>query len=103
MFVFDAALVGATNVDYIGDFTSGTDRLQLDWSVFTSLTPGGPLSNDPFVLGSAAADANDFIIFDQSMGALLYDADGNGADSSAVQLATLGVRTTLTAGDILAG
>jgi Ca2+-binding RTX toxin-like protein len=47
---------------------------------------------DFFTLGTAAADANDRIVYDQTTGNLLYDADGTGA-TAAVQFATLGATT----------
>ena len=39
-------------------------------------------------VGTAAADANDFIVYNNSTGALYYDADGSGA-TAAVQFATV--------------
>jgi len=39
-------------------------------------------------VGTAAADANDFIIYNTSTGALFYDADGSEA-GAAVQFATV--------------
>ena len=48
--------------------------------------------------GAAAADANDYLIYDNGTGALLYDADGNGA-GAATQIALLGSNLALTAAD----
>jgi Ca2+-binding RTX toxin-like protein len=63
------------------DFQSGTDHVALDHSVFAVLAPGA-LGADNFHQGTAAADANDFIIYDQASGSLYYDADGNGAGAA---------------------
>jgi serralysin len=68
--------------------------------VFTALDLG-PLDSTAFWSGSAAHDADDRIIYDPASGALLYDADGNGA-GAAIQIATLtGVVGTLTAADFV--
>jgi Ca2+-binding RTX toxin-like protein len=49
---------------------------------------------------SAAADADDFVIYDSSSGALYYDADGN-AGSAPVQIAGLGSGLTLSSLDFV--
>jgi len=91
-FVFDSVL-GPTNVDSIAVFegagAGGGDVISLDDAIFTTLT-GGFTANNFVSAASAptAGDANDFILYDQTSGALFYDADGNGA-GSAVQFATL--------------
>ena len=64
------------------------DTIQLENAVFTALTTTGTLAASNFVIGAAAVDFNDFIIYDSGTGVLLYDADGNGA-IAAVQIATL--------------
>jgi Ca2+-binding RTX toxin-like protein len=78
--LFNTAL-GATNVDRIEDFVSGTDKILLDNSVFTALVDGA-LPASAFVMGTAAADADDRIIFNNVDGSLYYDADGNGAGAA---------------------
>jgi Ca2+-binding RTX toxin-like protein len=85
-FVFSSAL-GGGNIDALPDFQVGTDRVYLDDAVFAGLTPGA-LAAGAFRIGSAAADADDRIVYNSVTGALLYDADGNGA-GAAVQFATL--------------
>ncbi|HVY85824.1 MAG TPA: calcium-binding protein, partial [Caulobacterales bacterium] len=90
---------GAANADLVRDFVSGEDHISLDHTVFSALS-AGPLSADQFVVGAAAADANDHLIFNSATGALYYDADGaGGADQ--VLVATLQHGATLTADDIL--
>ncbi len=96
-FQFDTALAG--NVDYLADFQGGTDKIVLDDAVFTGLGLGA-LSSDAFVTGSAAADGNDRIIYNSTTGALMFDADGNGA-GAAVQFAQLGAGTLLAASDFM--
>jgi len=76
-FVFDTA-PGASNYDMLGDFQAGIDRIVLDNSVYSALADGA-LPASAFVNGSAAADADDRIVYNQATGGLFYDADGNGA------------------------
>ncbi|WP_330111250.1 calcium-binding protein [Methylophaga thalassica] len=89
-----------TGIDTITDFLSGVDKIALNIDQFTSLTVGS-FTADNLVcsVGAAAGDANDFLLFDTSTGALSYDADGSGA-GAAVQFATLTGVTSLSASDI---
>jgi Ca2+-binding RTX toxin-like protein len=96
-FAFTTAL-GAGNVDTVADFVAGTDRIGLDDAVFTAI--GGTLNANAFVIGTAAADADDRILYNSTTGALLYDADGVGG-AAAVQFATLSTGLVLTAGDFM--
>src|SRR5207237_8931248 len=98
-FQFTTAL-GAGNVDTIFGFVSGSDKIVLDDAVFAGIGPLGSLAAGSFVTGSAAADAEDRIIYNAATGALLYDADGNGA-GAAVQFATLGGSPALAASDFM--
>jgi Ca2+-binding RTX toxin-like protein len=71
----------------------------LDNAVFTAFASEGALSAGAFAIGTSATEADDRIIFNASTGALLYDADGSGADL-AIEFATLiGLTGTLTAVD----
>ncbi len=76
------------HVDTITDFSVANDTIQLDNAVFTALGPVGTLPAAQFRVGTKALDANDHIIYNSTTGALLYDADGNGA-GAAQQVATL--------------
>jgi serralysin len=96
-FLFNSAL-GAGNVDTLADFTSGSDRIFLDHSVFSAIG-NGALAPGAFVNGTAAQDADDRILYDSTTGNLFYDADGNGA-GAAVLFATLQGHPTLVATDI---
>ena len=94
-FDFMTAL-GGGNVDLITDMVSGTDKLGLDDAIFTAI--GATLDAGEFVVGAAAVDADDRIIYNQASGQLFYDADGNGA-GAAVQFATLQGSPALTVND----
>ena len=97
-FRFDSAL-GAGNVDTIDGFSVADDTIRLDDAVFTGLTPGA-LPAGAFQLGASAQDADDRILYDAASGALLFDADGNGA-GAAIHFATLMPGTAIVAADIL--
>jgi Ca2+-binding RTX toxin-like protein len=88
-FRFATTLNAATNVDQITDFIVADDTIVLDNAVFTALTATGTLATENFAVGAAAADADDFIIYDDASGALFYDADGSGLGDAQVQFATL--------------
>lgn len=96
-FVFDTLPAGKK--DRIVDFSHGEDRLALDASVFTALTPGS-LSDEAFALGAATTEDHR-ILYDAAKGHLFYDADGSGTDHDAVLLATLLGKPDLTASDLL--
>jgi len=83
-FVFDN--MAKHGADTVTDFHSGEDTLQLSAKVFSALN--GAVTADNLVMGSAAHDANDHLIFDQATGHLYYDADGTGGKEQ-VLLATL--------------
>ena len=79
--------------------TVGLDKIYLDNAVFGVLADGA-LAAGAFRSGTAAADADDRIIYNSATGALFYDADGNGA-GAAVQFATLSTGLALSASDFL--
>ena len=98
-FVFNTALSASTNIDTINDWDAGgaQDKIQLDDDIFLALgkvTATTALDATMFVKGTAALDANDHIIYDQTTGALYYDADGVGG-AAQVQFATLVSNATL--------
>jgi len=103
VFVFDQK-AGTTNIDTLGDFASGQDKIELSKAIFAGFTANGALTAAQFYSGAniaAAHDADDRIIFNTSTGALYYDADGNGTASAAVQIAVIGIpHPALAAGDI---
>jgi Ca2+-binding RTX toxin-like protein len=75
------------------------DTVRLDDAVFTALTTG-TLAADAFVIGTAATDPLDRIIYNASTGALYYDADGDGSET-AIQFATVNTGLAMTAADFV--
>jgi len=99
-FTFSTALSNTGNVDTITDFAA-EDTIRLENAVFTKLATAGALAAANFkVIGSAALDANDYILYDKASGYLYYDADGSGA-GAAVKIALIGANLQLTSGDFL--
>jgi Ca2+-binding RTX toxin-like protein len=94
-FLFDSALDAAINVDAITDFNVEGDTILLDQDIFSSSLGLGNISAGEFVIGTAAVDANDRIIYDSTTGALSYDSDGLGG-TAAIQFALLGPGLALT-------
>ena len=76
------------------------DAIHLDNAIFAKLGAAGALKADFFHVGAAAADANDFIVYNKATGALFYDANGSGA-GGAIQFATVSNHLALTAGDFV--
>ena len=93
-------LTSAGHIDSITDFIVVDDTIQLENAVFTSLTTTGTLAFDQFVIGVQALDTNDFIIYNNVTGSLLYDADGSGV-GFAVQIAAISVGLAMTNADIV--
>ncbi len=98
-FAFTTALDGTNNVDTVRDFASGSDRVGLASDVFAAVTDGGIAAGE-FVVGTAAADADDRLVYDQATGRLFFDADGNGS-GAAVLFAQFGAGTVLAASDFV--
>ncbi|MEA3015101.1 MAG: hypothetical protein QOD42_3646 [Sphingomonadales bacterium] len=86
------------SIDTIGDFLSGTDKIGLDDSTFAGIGTPGAFNANAFVIGTAAGDADDRIIYDSATGRLFYDLDGNGI-AAAYQFATLAGAPVLAASD----
>jgi serralysin len=99
LFEFDTALNAATNVDTITDFTVADDTIRLQNGVFSGLA-AGTLAANQFVIGAAAQDADDRIVYDDVTGALSFDIDGVGGNA-AVRFATLSTGLALTNLDFL--
>jgi serralysin len=99
-FVFNTALNASTNGDGIRDFSAVDDTIRLENAIFTHLASTGALSSAFFHLGTSAADANDYIVYNKSGGQLYYDRDGNGA-AAAVQFATITNHAALTYADFV--
>ena len=96
--IFKFTTIG--NVDKINDYNVVNDTIQLENGVFAALTTTGTLAADQFNIGTQALDANDYVVYNNTTGALLYDADGSGA-TAAIQIATIGVGLGMTNTDIV--
>lgn len=96
-FRFNTSLTA--NVDEIIDFSVTDDKIQLDNAIFSQFPKTGKLNVDNFVLGAAAVDGDDYILYDAGTGVLAYDADGNGT-GVAEQIALLTGGVTLSHQDI---
>jgi Ca2+-binding RTX toxin-like protein len=89
VFRFDSPLNATTNRDLITDFSlAEVDWIQLENSVFTTLTTTGTLAASAFRSGAAATSADHRILFDSATGLLSFDSDGTGA-AAAIAFATL--------------
>ena len=103
-FVFNTAL-GNGNVDVLTDFSNAkgnNDTFRLEntgLQLFNSLDKGS-LDADAFLVGTAATQADHRIVYDQTNGALFYDADGVGGNAQ-VQFATVSNLAFLTAADFV--
>jgi Ca2+-binding RTX toxin-like protein len=105
VFLFDTAPNSSTNRDTIAGFANikgNNDTIWLENAIFTKLGGGAAHGLNPafFRVGAAAADANDYIVYNKATGALFYDATGSGAGGM-VQIATLTNKPTLTANDFV--
>lgn len=92
-FIFNSILNETTNKDTITDFNANEDKISLYNSIFSALVEEGTLSAVNFLAGSTgmAADDNDYILYNTTTGALLYDTDGNG-QGVAVEFAVLSTK-----------
>ena len=66
------------------------------------MSAGAVITAAQFQLGSAALDASDRFIYNQTTGGLFFDADGNGG-AAQIQIATLSTGLALTHNDIFVG
>lgn len=90
-FVFGTALA-QTGIDVITDFAPGIDQIVLRNDVYTAFGLANALVPASMLLAgagvTAAVDADDFLLFNTTDGALYYDADATGG-AAAVRIATL--------------
>lgn len=97
-FVFGA--LGPANADSIADFSVAEDSIKLSRAAFGKAGPAGTLSAGAFHQGTAAADADDRIVYDQATGRIFYDPDGIGT-AGQVLFATVTAGTALTHADFV--
>jgi len=100
-FYFDSPLNASTNVDRIVDFSVAENAFLLSRAVFTGIAGTGTLAANAFVVGTAAQDAADRIIYDAATGSVFYDADGTGA-GAAILFARVYPNLALTNADFIA-
>jgi Ca2+-binding RTX toxin-like protein len=104
LFFFNSALDPLFNVDEITDFNVADDTIVLENAVFTTFAVPGNLARDltaaEFVIGTAAQDASDRVIYNNATGVLLYDADGVGG-AAAIRFAEVTPGLALTHLDFL--
>ena len=101
-FWFSTAL-GAGNIDRITDFYAPDDTIQLSRAAFAGLS-AGPLGGGAFkqvTATSGVIDGDDRIIYNQTTGALFFDADGSGTGAGQIQFATLDNKATVGAADVV--
>ena len=99
----DTFLFASANSDRIQDFELGVDHIALDNAVFIALEPDGALDAGWFYSATGALqglDADDYVIYNRSTGALYYDADGAGG-AAGVQVAILTGKPLVTATDVV--
>ena len=104
VFVFDTKPNKKTNRDKI-DFNVKGDTIWLDNAIFKKLGMGseanpGKLNKAFFIKGDKAKDRNDYLIYDNKKGLLLYDADGSGK-GAAIEFASTSTNLKMTASDFL--
>jgi Ca2+-binding RTX toxin-like protein len=88
-FVFLTRLNAISNVDHITDFNHRGDTIYLGTAVFAAAGARGVLVEDAFFAGTAAADAEDRILYDAATGQIRYDADGTDTAFAAILFATV--------------
>lgn len=99
-FLFDTSPFTPNNYDRITDFSVVNDTIALSRNAFAAFQTTGVLAASQFVLGMAAVDADDHIIYNPLTGAVIYDANGMGA-GGAVTIAVLAPKLALTAQDFI--
>jgi Ca2+-binding RTX toxin-like protein len=88
-------------VDRITDFNPVNDFILVSARGFGGgLVGGRALASSQFRLGSVALDGDDRFIYNQTSGALFFDADGNGTAFARVAIASLTSGVALTSADI---
>ncbi|MEQ1669705.1 MAG: peroxidase family protein, partial [Hyphomicrobium sp.] len=93
-FQFSQPYGAASGIDRIYDFTAA-DFIRINAADVAS---SSPLAAAAFVLGAAAVDANDRVMYDQLTGILRFDADGTGSQVAKI-LAVLDTKPVVTAAD----
>ncbi len=99
-FNFDT-LTTSADKDTITDFVSGTDKIGLDRAVFVAFSAyahGAAITGADFHIGASATAGSQNLIYDNTTGALYYDADGLGG-AAQIQIAALTAHPGVAAAD----
>ena len=90
------------NIDHVVDFHPEEDRIFLGGvgSQFFAALASGDVSPGSFIIGPAALQPDDVLIYNAVTGTLLFDIDGNGANA-ATPFATLSTGLNLTASNFI--
>ena len=97
IFVFNVSLKQPP--DKVKDFTPADDTFHLAHQVFSVFAPGAVAASS-FHVGSKAADADDYLVYNPVNGRLSYDSDGAGGHK-AIDIALLHANLSLTAADFV--
>ena len=92
-----------SGTDTVNGFNPTDDLVQLAKSVMVALGNVGALTDAEFESGvglTAAVDATTRVFYNETSGALYYDADGSGSTNTAVQLATFTGAPAITLNDL---
>lgn len=95
-FSFDS-LVGGN--DQITDFTVNSALSKFRLPISGGGLVAGALAAAQFVIGTAAATANELFVYDNSTGALYFDQDGSGSEFAQVEIVWLPAGLSLSASD----
>lgn len=87
-------------IDTITDFNVVDDAIYISSSFGGGLTAGTAITTAQFTLGSSASDSSGRFIYNQSTGALFFDADGTGL-SKQIQIAQLSTGLGMTNQNII--
>jgi hypothetical protein len=98
IFVFDSA---KNSVDLIEDFLPSEDTILISIPGLKSqaITSNAPISPEQFVVGDAAKDENDLIIYNSQSGSLFFDFDGSGSEEP-IEIAVFADQPLLSADNI---
>ncbi|MBL8339068.1 MAG: M10 family metallopeptidase C-terminal domain-containing protein [Rhodoferax sp.] len=105
LFLLDT-MPGTGQADLLADFAVADDTIVLSRDVFAAFGGSGSPASGQLRAGpgvSAAADADDFLLYDSSTGVLSYDADGQGSAAAPVVVAVIGVGVALSVLDFVMG
>ena len=97
---------GVANTDTISGFVAADDQIELNTSVFTTLTVASGAVNSSNILNASAFATNTFttaaqrVMYNSTTGVLTYDSNGSDVGGTTFQFATLTGAPTISAADI---